>query len=921
MKKFNLFLSLILLASFALADSAVTLVDLDFEDCSEGAALGQKDMVASPATQKGAVSTDGATIETVEGNKVLKINQVGDCQQQQGIAIPIDDSEVELEPGNYLNVSFKRCQNPGQDLSECRVLANYSDTDTDNNYKRPVVNFESTGNGQDFVNQGLELNYTRDSGITTSFRNCIEEGTWQDYFLSMELATGLVEFYVDGVRQQSDNAELFLRRCDGFKYLVFANGALTSFPGLLGYDWYGFGNYYDMNIKSHNFANALCFTMKQAGLPGGSFDRDVVYRNAPKRDTDWTGATDLIVAIDGSNLTQPFRFRVAFEEQVVGHQSFDLKDGAAVTYYTMGGIATATTADSAGYVTFPAGFQGYLALPLNLDTFKCYWQDGANEDLDLGAVGQFQLSLRTDDADLNNSFYITSFMVAGPSFAEATPAGLPYTSVKTAWAFEGLYPVYPDGVLTPFGNMLGYDWYGVGNYYDIDIRTRNAANALSFTMKQTGLPSGSFDRDMPYRNDPQADTDWSGASDLVVAVDGAKLTQPFRFRVAFEEQVVGHQSFDLKEGATVTYYTNKGIPTVTTADGAGYVTLPAGFQGYLALPLNLDTFKCYWQDGANDTLDLGVVGQFQLSLRTDDADLNNSFYITRFMVAGTGFAETTPAGLPFTSVKSVWTFQGLSAINPETSTPGVYYDDVKVEYVQINKKLVRSIDFSEFEEGQSLEEIAPEWLRDVSHDAYITNVEFNGGPVNCLFIPNNNSSGFIADIDDGDAYEGKTYAVQLGNAAHSFEGWARFDVRRNNMTFWRFWDNWHWKTCCKIDGSENNQEIMFGNDGPIDKWCESTFIFNQDSTLYRIGRIDTGNKGNCVRAIGGYDFENSPNHTFNYTDGIEKGPVDSVAYYKGWWPGGDPRFVSHLNVYVFGVPEPGFLALGLVALIAFLRRR
>ena len=180
------------------------------------------------------------------------------------------------------------------------------------------------------------------TGTTTS----IEEGTWQDYFLSMELATGLVESYVDGVRQQSDNAELFLRRCDGFKYLVFANGALTSFPGLLGYDWYGFGNYYDMNIKSHNSANALCFTMKQGGLPGGSFDRDVVYRNAPKRDTDWTGATDLIVAIDGSNLTQPFRFRVAFEEQVVGHQSFDLKDGAAVTYYTMEGVATATTADS-----------------------------------------------------------------------------------------------------------------------------------------------------------------------------------------------------------------------------------------------------------------------------------------------------------------------------------------------------------------------------------------------------------------------------------------------------------------------------------------------------------------------------------------------------------------------------------------------
>ena len=140
------------------------------------------------------------------------------------------------------------------------------------------------------------------------------------------------------------------------------------------------------------------------------------------------------------------------------------------------------------------------------------------------------------------------------------------------------------------------------------------------------------------------------------------------------------------------------------------------------------------------------------------------------------------------------------------------------------------------------------------------------------------------------------------------------------MTFWRFWDNWHWKTSFRIDGNDT-KEIMFGSDGPIDKWCETTFIFNQDSTLYRVGRIDTGNKGNCVRAIGGYDFENSPNHTFKYTDNLEKGPVDSVAYYKGWWDGGDPRFVSHLNVYVFGVPEPSFLIAGLLALAAFLRRR
>ena len=139
------------------------------------------------------------------------------------------------------------------------------------------------------------------------------------------------------------------------------------------------------------------------------------------------------------------------------------------------------------------------------------------------------------------------------------------------------------------------------------------------------------------------------------------------------------------------------------------------------------------------------------------------------------------------------------------------------------------------------------------------------------------------------------------------------------MTFWRFWDNWHWKTSFKVDGE--GKEIQFGNDGPIDKWCKTSFIFDQDSTLYRVGRIDTGNMGSAYRAIGGYDFENSPDHTFGFTDDIS-GSVDKVAFYHGWWTSGSgPRFVSYANVYVLGVPEPGFLALGLIALVAFLCRR
>ena len=484
MKKL-LTLSVVLAASISLADSTTVILNQDFEGCAEGAALGQAGMVASPNTQWGAVGTDGATIETVDGNKVLKVTQVG--EGQQGIAIPIDDSCVTYEPGNHLVVTFKRFQNEGHRYGEFRLLANYDASTTSGAYgNRPVLNFENNGTQLNFLNQGYDLSDGSQEGKTTEYPGAVNEDEWQEFQFIFDLATGLIDFYIDGARQSSATYQLSMKRCDGFKYLVFANG--------------------------------------------------------------------------------------------------------------------------------------------------------------------------------------------------------------------------------------------------------------------------------------------------------------------------------------------------------------------------------------------------------------------------TGGATTT--------------------------RPGVYIDDLKVEFVEINKKLVRSIDFNDYNEGQLLADIVPEWMSALgtATDCYITNLSFNSERIACLYLNQTADTGFCIDDIEADKYEGCTYAFEIGTAAHYFDGQWRTDIRCGGMTFWRFWDNWHWKTSFKIDGSAGNQEIQFGNDGPIDIWCQSTFVFNQDGTLLRTGRIDTGNRGICFRAIGGYDFANSPDHTFAYTDDIS-GSVDKVAFYHGWWGSSNPRFVSHANVWVYGVPEPGFLALGLIALVAFLRRR
>lgn len=483
MKKYFLTLLAGLSAAAVLADSVTVFVNQDFEGLNEGPALGQAGMVASPNTQWGSVGTDGATIETFDGGKVLKVTQI-EGGGQQGIAIPINPSGIVLEPGNLLNVSFKRYQVAGHYYGEFRLNANNSSTSTSDNRKRPVINFENNGTQLNFLNNGYDLSPDSQSGITVEYPGAVQEDTWQEFQFVIDLATGLVDFYIDGVRQSNATYQLVIKRCDGFQYLVFANG--------------------------------------------------------------------------------------------------------------------------------------------------------------------------------------------------------------------------------------------------------------------------------------------------------------------------------------------------------------------------------------------------------------------------TGGADTT--------------------------RPGVYYDDVKVEYVEITKKLVRSINFGEYNEGELLSDIVPEWMTALgtASDCYITNISFNSDQVACLYLAPTADTGFCVDDIEAEKYEGATYAFEVGTASHYFDGQWRCDIRNGGMTFWRFWDNWHWKTSFKVD--DENKEIQFGNDGPIDIWCRSTFVFNQDSTLYRVGRIDTGNMDHGYRAIGGYDFANSPDHTFGYTDNIS-GTVDKVAFYHGWWGSERPRFVSYANVWAYGVPEPGFLALGLIALAAFLRRR
>ena len=200
-----------------------------------------------------------------------------------------------------------------------------------------------------------------------------------------------------------------------------------------------------------------------------------------------------------------------------------------------------------------------------------------------------------------------------------------------------------------FDSLLGPDFFDFDRYYNVDIVGKNGKNALGFTQRSSSLPSGRFDRDIKFGEDPGADTNWSDGKALLIRVDASEFTESVLFRLAFEEQAVGRESFELIPDKTAKLIFSNGAETETTVKDGGYVSIPAGFCGTLALPLTSQIFRQYWQENSNNRLDLTKVVQFQLSVRGGGNSVGKTLYINRFTLEKTEGGE-----------RNVWDFEGLS---------------------------------------------------------------------------------------------------------------------------------------------------------------------------------------------------------------------------------------------------------------------
>ena len=213
------------------------------------------------------------------------------------------------------------------------------------------------------------------------------------------------------------------------------------------------------------------------------------------------------------------------------------------------------------------------------------------------------------------------------------------------------------GVIS-LGNILGTDYYGVSNYYDISIHERNNQNSLGWTLKS--MPNKFDDRDLRFSNDQNAKTNWSGAKELWLKIDASTIPTKTSVRVAFEENAVGRESYSLINGSVINLYYEDSTKVTSTASG-GFVELPAEFKGYIVLPLNSSYYSCYWKEGGNNKLDINNVVQFQLAVKGDQEMVGKTLYMDEFAIVGNVNGEHVPVGsyLSSDTYKAVWNFEGL----------------------------------------------------------------------------------------------------------------------------------------------------------------------------------------------------------------------------------------------------------------------
>ena len=228
----------------------------------------------------------------------------------------------------------------------------------------------------------------------------------------------------------------------------------SSLSDVFGTDFFGVDSYYDIDVVSKNLKKYIGWKLKY--LPSSFGDRDLRFANDTNSESDWTGAKELWIHIDNSEIGGLTSLRVCFEDDAFGRESFSLITGKSINLYNSS-TPIVSVVSAGGYVDIPEYFVGYIAIPLNSSYYERYYSDGGNNQIDLNNVAQFQIAVKATGASINKTFYMNDFAIVGNVNGGSLPFNIAgEDTFKIVWNIETLDPKDD----TPDAQPSGLPWYG-----------------------------------------------------------------------------------------------------------------------------------------------------------------------------------------------------------------------------------------------------------------------------------------------------------------------------------------------------------------------------------------------------------------------------------------------------------------------------
>lgn len=492
--------------------------------------------------------------------------------------------------------------------------------------------------------------------------------------------------------------------------IALAGEGTVGLDSVLGQDWFGVDGYYDIDIAatydelSEKYVGAaLCYIPKKADAYRGDAGFRLDHATYPGI-TDWTGTSEIWVFVDASSYGADVYLRINFEEgetDGVHWEAYSPIQGKESRLISVDGSVKPvvyTYYDNYGDAFFKInkGFKGFLAVPFNNDYFWRYAFDGGNEKIDATNVRQMTIAVGgADDNAVGTPLYIDFAKVGNYTDGLDVPLNVGKENDK----YVEVLPVSVNAYVHDISDWAGAYCGELYNDWDVSFNYNHKAksgNSLGWTYKNVAQAFN--DRDFRFSSDPDAITDWSGGQELWIYVDAREMQAGVSVRIAFEENSVGRESFSLIDGKEVVLYRNGNDAyraEKMAVEGGGYIPLPAKFAGVIRLALNEETFYKYWNEGGNGKLDIDRVVQFQLSIKTDAADVGKTIYLDEFAVVGNVGGEELDKNLYFGSnsedkdnaetawkyvpvgytYKKVWTLDKLAVRNGGGGTITAWYGE------------------------------------------------------------------------------------------------------------------------------------------------------------------------------------------------------------------------------------------------------